>query len=165
MRQTYPIFEQYKRRGYEWLSTHRVALAVSLKGIYPGHDREIILKTRATYTLNKNNSARSWLPEENTITTIYSFNVVTHAVTPINYGNPDPTGSWEMEFARRLKYAMKVAGLTRYELADKIGVSRHTVERYTKGEAFPNCKILRKLSQVLDCEVSYLIDFDYILKD
>ena len=57
----------------------------------------------------------------------------------------------------RIKKTRKERRLTQQELADKIGASLITVNRWEKGERTPNISMLQKIATALDVSVAYLM--------
>lgn len=75
------------------------------------------------------------------------------------YKNGDLTEAQEMrEFAKNLKKLLERNYMTQDDLANTIGVSRLTVNRYINGKRVPDYITLSKLAKVLKCSVN---DFYY----
>lgn len=55
--------------------------------------------------------------------------------------------------------------MTREELAQKVRVGTHTIEKYESGEHIPSTQTLLKLSTVLDIPASELFDDERITND
>ena len=56
-----------------------------------------------------------------------------------------------------LKPAMKKAGITQGELAEKMGVRVVTVSRWVRGEVEPSLSTLKEIAALLDCSVQELL--------
>jgi transcriptional regulator with XRE-family HTH domain len=56
----------------------------------------------------------------------------------------------------RLRHTRELAGLSQQELADKTGVSQHTISQIELGQRKPQGRTLRKLSKALGVEVADL---------
>lgn len=57
---------------------------------------------------------------------------------------------WNRSFKIRLRKIMNHRSITQDELADRLGVSRITINRYINGHTIPSCLMLRKISLALD---------------
>jgi transcriptional regulator with XRE-family HTH domain len=62
-----------------------------------------------------------------------------------------------MTFGERLKKAREIKGLTQVDLGKLLNVSDATVNRYEKEQRFPDKDMLKKLADILDCSVDYLL--------
>ena len=51
----------------------------------------------------------------------------------------------------------KEAGMSQFELAEKLGVSQQTVSKYEKGTREPDNATLVKLSEIFNCSIDYLL--------
>lgn len=69
---------------------------------------------------------------------------------------------WLKEFSRKIKKKMKFKRITQVELADRIGVSRLTVNRYINGQRVPDYLTLKKISKILNCPLDEITDFWYL---
>ena len=63
-------------------------------------------------------------------------------------------------FAERLKMYRVLKGLTQKELADMVGVTAVTINRYENGQREPDIDLLMKISKFLDISVDSLIGND-----
>lgn len=59
-----------------------------------------------------------------------------------------------------LKGAMKKAGITQGELAERMGVHIITVSRWVRGEIEPPISTLKEIAALLDCTVQELLGLD-----
>lgn len=57
----------------------------------------------------------------------------------------------------KLKAARLAAGLSQYQLAEKVGCSQHHISRWENGERGPSAKSLKKLANALGCKMEDLI--------
>ena len=57
----------------------------------------------------------------------------------------------------KLERARIDAGLSRSELAKKVGASRITIWQYEKNKRKPNPKMLRKLATALNCKIDDIV--------
>lgn len=57
----------------------------------------------------------------------------------------------------KLEHVRIDAGLSRSELAKKVGVSRITIWQYEKNKRKPNPKMLRKLATALNCKIDDIV--------
>lgn len=62
---------------------------------------------------------------------------------------------------KRLKPLRQLNGMSREELAAKLEVSFSTIANYEQGVREPNFKTLRKLSEIFNVTVDYLIENEY----
>lgn len=63
-----------------------------------------------------------------------------------------------MEFGEKLKKLRAENNMTQKELAEKIGVKRGTIGSYETQGKKPRYKTLKKIAQVLNCSINYLLD-------
>ena len=63
-----------------------------------------------------------------------------------------------MAIGDKIMYQRKLKRIKQADLADKIGVSLRTLQRWELGQYFPNTKDISKIAQVLNIPVSELID-------
>lgn len=63
-----------------------------------------------------------------------------------------------MGLGERLKKARKNKGLTQAQLGKLLNVSDATINRYERGQRKPDPDMLRKLAEVLDVSVDYLVN-------
>lgn len=61
-------------------------------------------------------------------------------------------------FGSFIKRARKANGLTQNELAKKIGVSTKTLQRYEKGETFPDTQTIAKIADETRVRRNYMIN-------
>lgn len=57
----------------------------------------------------------------------------------------------------RIKELRNSLKLTQDELGEKVGASKFTMSKYERGINEPDVATLKKLSEVLDCSVDYLV--------
>lgn len=70
-----------------------------------------------------------------------------------------------MKFYENLKYLRKKDELTQEELAERLNVSRQTVEEWEKGEILPNIKRVKEIAHMFSVSLDSLIgDIKYINK-
>ena len=85
-------------------------------------------------------------------------------IDPHTYGQDGlPEEEWLNEFSRKIKRKLSMKNMNRKELASMVGVPLNTIYRYVKGERVPNIFIIKKIAQVLECDVRELVNFDYLL--
>ena len=77
-----------------------------------------------------------------------------------------------MDFKKRLRQMRLNKNLRQEDLAKKINVTRNTVTAYESGRREPSLEKIKKISEILDCSVDYLIgasdvknkaDSDYVI--
>lgn len=66
-----------------------------------------------------------------------------------------------MTFGKNLKKARKNKGFTQKELAEIIEVKRSTIAGYESRDQEPSYKLLKKISDALDCSIDSLLAPDY----
>ena len=95
----------------------------------------------------------------------YLFDIVGDVVKRIGYPGLDHITDelWKKEFARRLKKMAIRKGYYMKDVAEKLGVSENTISRYMTGKRIPDAYTVKRLSEILDCSVEYLTNFDYLL--
>ena len=64
----------------------------------------------------------------------------------------------KMTFGEKLKLARKNAALTQEQLADKLMVSRQAITKWESDKGMPDIDNLRRLAQLLDVSIDYLLD-------
>ena len=69
--------------------------------------------------------------------------------------------AWRHNFAIALNDRLNRLQMTQKDLASSIGVSPMTIIKYIRGTSSPSAYMVLKISHVLDCSVSELIDFDF----
>lgn len=78
------------------------------------------------------------------------------------YENGELTEEQEIkEFTKNLRKLLARKYMTQEELAERIGVSRITINRYMNGKQFPDAMVLRKMSKVLNCSIEDFFYKDY----
>ncbi len=66
--------------------------------------------------------------------------------------------------AQRLQFAMEIRGYTQNQLAERIFVTRTTINGYCNGHRTPNCDLLRRIAIELNITTDYLLGLnDYII--
>lgn len=60
-------------------------------------------------------------------------------------------------FTDRFEEEVKRSGLSKAAIADKIGVSKSTITRYSDGSIGPNASSIAKLSLLFGCSADYLL--------
>lgn len=66
--------------------------------------------------------------------------------------------------AQRLQFAMQVRGYNQNQLAERIFVTRTTINGYCNGYRTPNCDLLRRIAIELNITTDYLLGLkDYII--
>lgn len=65
------------------------------------------------------------------------------------YDNYFDENEFKRYFKKALTKAMRKSGLTREDLADILGVSKHTIDRYFCGERMPTIATVMKISGAL----------------
>ncbi|TDO94120.1 helix-turn-helix protein [Halanaerobium saccharolyticum] len=66
-----------------------------------------------------------------------------------------------MTFGKNLKKARKNKGFTQKELAEIVGIKRSTIAGYESKDQEPSYKVLKKISDALDCSIDSLLAHDY----
>lgn len=61
--------------------------------------------------------------------------------------------------AKRMKRMMDIQNITQSELAEKIDVSKNTVNNYITGKTQPTAFVLFKIANVLNCDINELVYF------
>ena len=56
-----------------------------------------------------------------------------------------------------VKEMRKKRGLTQKQLADRLGVKQQNVSDWERGERSPSVKNLKKLSEILNCQIDDLV--------
>ena len=95
----------------------------------------------------------------------YLYDIVGDTATIIRRSDADYVTDemWKKEFSRRLKKRASIKGFYMYDLAERLGVSENTMNRYANGKSIPNGYMIQRLAHILDCSVEYLTNFDYLL--
>lgn len=70
---------------------------------------------------------------------------------------------WKKEFSRRVEKMIIRKGLYRKDFAELLGISENTMSRYVTGKSIPNGYLLQRMAEILECDLSYLTDFNYLL--
>lgn len=68
-------------------------------------------------------------------------------------------------FGQRLRTARTERGLTQRELANKLGITEQAVSKWERGANLPDTEMLDGISQVLDCSLDYLFQYERGKKD
>lgn len=68
-----------------------------------------------------------------------------------------PKGTTESTFADRLRQTRISQHLTQAEMAARLGIERSSYTYYETGKTQPNLKTLKKLKQILDVSIDYLV--------
>lgn len=63
-----------------------------------------------------------------------------------------------MSFAKRLKEERERIGLSKGDLADKVGMHYSQIGRYERGEASPSSDVLKRLANELGTSTDYLMN-------
>lgn len=61
-------------------------------------------------------------------------------------------------YGQKIAYYRKLNGLTQKELGDKIGIGSKGISAWEVGRTEPSMEMVAKLTQVLNCSVSDLMD-------
>lgn len=61
-------------------------------------------------------------------------------------------------FAKKLLALRTAAGMTQWELGDKLSYSDKTVSKWERGEAIPDAAVLKKIAALFSVSVDYLLD-------
>ncbi len=61
-------------------------------------------------------------------------------------------------FAKKLASLRQNAGMTQFELGEKLSYSDKTVSKWERGEAIPDAVVLKKISQIFSVSVDSLLD-------
>jgi transcriptional regulator with XRE-family HTH domain len=64
-----------------------------------------------------------------------------------------------------IKTCREMLNMTQQELAQKIRVGTHTIEKYESGESIPSTQTILKLSTVLDIPASELLEQQQVHTD
>lgn len=70
---------------------------------------------------------------------------------------------WIKEFSKKLKRKLLLKTISQKELANRLGLSEHTVSRYVNGHRQPTYIMIKHICEVLNCNISELTNFDYLL--
>lgn len=70
---------------------------------------------------------------------------------------------YRAEFSRRVSKKILCKGINKNLLTEILGISRPTLDGYLCGKRLPNNFIIYRLSIILNCNVSELTNFDYLL--
>lgn len=66
-------------------------------------------------------------------------------------GEPYTEDVYRQEFARRLRKAMMLSGMTQYDLAMATGLSQSVISKYVRGKATPSIFSMEKIVEALNC--------------
>ena len=66
---------------------------------------------------------------------------------------------WLDIFGDNLRDILAEVGMSQRELANEIGVDESLVSRYIHKQCIPNLKTIIKITYVLNCDISELVDF------
>lgn len=70
-----------------------------------------------------------------------------------------------MELGKRIKKIREEKGFTQQQLADKLGISIHTVSKYEQGQREPSMEIMNKIANILKVELfEFIVDKEDVLK-
>lgn len=72
-------------------------------------------------------------------------------------GGTSPRAVWDGFHAPRLTQARRLAGLTKREVADGIGVSAAAVGQYEAGTSRPRPELIPRLAEVLDVPIQFFV--------
>lgn len=78
---------------------------------------------------------------------------------PENYELTDE--EWGRSFKTRLRKIMDRNMITQEELAERLGLSRRTINRYVNGETVPTALMLNKISRALKCPLDEFFYKEY----
>lgn len=70
-----------------------------------------------------------------------------------------------MEIGERIKYCRQNLKMSREELAEKLGLSKHAIAKYEQGQRTPDGKMLIQISDALGLELTYFLETKYIRSD
>jgi len=59
--------------------------------------------------------------------------------------------------SERLRIARKRAGITQVKLAEKLGITYPTVNRYERGHRIPDAALLARIAEIVDCDPGWLL--------
>ena len=65
----------------------------------------------------------------------------------------------------RIKQLRKNINLTQFALGEKIGIDQRQVAYIEGGNCFPSLKTLNKLSNVFDCNLKDLFDYEHLIEN
>ena len=83
---------------------------------------------------------------------------------PRDENSPDLSKEeWRLEFARQLKKKLAVRGISQRELADRLGMTEVTVSKYVNGTQMPDSYTVYRISNIINCPLIELINFNYLL--
>lgn len=66
---------------------------------------------------------------------------------------------WSNLFAARVRSRLEYMDMTRSELCEKLGIEHKKYDRWMSGEYIPKATDIVNISKVLQCSVSWLIDY------
>lgn len=72
---------------------------------------------------------------------------------------------WTTMFANRVMSRLDYTRMTRTELCEKLGIDIKKYNRWMSGDQIPKAIEIVNLAKVLNCSVSYLIDFNERVKE
>lgn len=67
-----------------------------------------------------------------------------------------------MDIGQRIKKYRQNIGMSREELADRLGLSKHAIAKYEQGQRNPDGKLLIKVSDALGIPISYLLESKFL---
>lgn len=63
-------------------------------------------------------------------------------------------------FSERLRYIMTIRNIRAKDIVEKLNIDKSKVSSYMNGRYLPNQETLLKLSNFLNCDISWLIGLD-----
>ena len=63
----------------------------------------------------------------------------------------------------RVKQLRKKCNLTQFAMGEKIGIDQRQIAYIEGGNSFPSLKTLNKFTEIFDCEIKDLFDFEHLL--
>ena len=88
------------------------------------------------------------------------YDSISHSIITIKSEDEQEDESWQREFSRRLEKRIILKGITQQELSERTCISRQSINKYINGTASPTLTNIIKISRVLNCPLSELIDID-----
>ena len=92
---------------------------------------------------------------------IYDYDPMDNSIRQVYLGDDMDEEVARKEFGNNLQKMLPFSGMTKSELATKVGVSNVMMARYIQGKSVPSAIVARRIARVLGCTVDELFDNTY----
>lgn len=93
---------------------------------------------------------------------VYDYDPIDDSIRPVYLDEDVDETVMRKVFGNNIQKMLPFSGMTKTELAEKVGVSNVMMSRYIQGKSVPSAIVAKRIARALGCGLNELFDETYI---